>query len=235
MGTSAARRAPTTRLWRLAKGAATRYLSPEGAGAVTAGEVAARYLAALGEGEQGPLAAFRLTRKVAQELGTLAAVAAFRGWQEALGSWGLGELAGHPPEVQAQGVGSALVGAGGGLEEAVARASLIQILRKQAGVDPQATAGQMAPEQLVPRFLAAALHLRLALDLGEPLEAAGSNYSHIMGGLDDLQGWIEQAAGAPDHQAPDNAEAWQGLAGWTWVTGVLAAMLSRLTDKFLSK
>ena len=49
MGTSSARRGPTGRLWRLAKGAATRYLSPGNAAAVAAGEVAARYVAALGE------------------------------------------------------------------------------------------------------------------------------------------------------------------------------------------
>jgi hypothetical protein len=47
MGTSSARRGPTSALWRAAKGAATRYLSPEGGGSVTAQEVVAQYLAAL--------------------------------------------------------------------------------------------------------------------------------------------------------------------------------------------
>ena len=49
MGTSSARRGPTTALWRAAKGAATRYLSPEAGGEVSAREVVARYLAALEE------------------------------------------------------------------------------------------------------------------------------------------------------------------------------------------
>ena len=49
MGTSSARRGPTTGLWRAAKGAATRYLSPAAGGEVSAREVAARYLAALAE------------------------------------------------------------------------------------------------------------------------------------------------------------------------------------------
>ena len=49
MGTSSARRGPTTGLWRAAKGAATRYLSPAAAGEVSAREVVARYLAALEE------------------------------------------------------------------------------------------------------------------------------------------------------------------------------------------
>jgi hypothetical protein len=51
MGTSSARLGPTGRLWRLAKGTATRYLSPDQGGAVDAREVAARYAAALDLGE----------------------------------------------------------------------------------------------------------------------------------------------------------------------------------------
>jgi hypothetical protein len=62
-------------LWRSAKGAATRYLSPGAAGEVSAREVVARYLAALEETSGGEaLAAFRVTRKAAQDLGAL--------WQE---------------------------------------------------------------------------------------------------------------------------------------------------------
>jgi hypothetical protein len=211
MGTSAARRAPTSRLWRQAKNAATRYISPEGGGAVTAGEVAARYLAALGEAEQGPLAAFRRSRKVAQDLGAWAA----------LESPDWGELAGQPPEVRAQGVAAALAGAGGGLEDAVAHASLVQVLTEFAPDQP-------APELLVAWFLAGALYLRLNLDLGEPLEAAGENFSRLRRGLDEIHRVIEQAAGAPAPEAPADPEAWRGLAGWTWVTRVLEAMLSRL-------
>jgi hypothetical protein len=73
MGTSTARRAPTTRAWRLAKGAATRYLSPESAAPAEAREVIISYVAALeqGSGQEagGALAAFRLTRRIAQKLG----------------------------------------------------------------------------------------------------------------------------------------------------------------------
>jgi hypothetical protein len=227
MGTSAARRAPTTRLWRLAKGAATRYLSPEGGGAVTAGEVTARYLAALGEDGPGALAAFRLTRKVAQDLGAAAA----QGWEEALNSWGLGELAGESPEAAAHGVAAALAGADGGLEAAAARASLVRVLPPAGAASLHATAAEGEPGRLVSRFLAAALHLRLALDLGEPLEAAAGSYRRIRNGLGELQAWIERAAApsAPEApEAPGDPEAWRGLAGWTWVTRVMEMMISRL-------
>ena len=62
-------------------------------GAVDAREVAARYVAALGEGRArvlaGALATFRLTRKVAQNLGAFWSQADSRGWPAALAAWGL--------------------------------------------------------------------------------------------------------------------------------------------------
>ncbi len=227
MGTSAARRAPTTRLWRQAKGAATRYLSPEGGGVVTAGEVAARYLAALGEGDRGVLAAFRLTRKVAQDLGALAAQATSQGWDGALELWGLGELAGASPEVAAQAVGAALVGPGGGLEATVARVSVAAVLMKSASVGHKSPP---EPAQLAQRFLATALHFRLALDLGEPLEAVAATCSRLRNGLDELWGCIEAAGTALMPGSSPPAEDWRSLAGWTWVTEFMDALIKRLSD-----
>jgi hypothetical protein len=229
MGTSAARRAPTSRLWRLAKGAATRYLSPQGGGTVTAGEVVARYLAALGEGDQGALAAWRLTRKVAQDLGALAALAASQGWEGALTAWGLGELAASFPEGVALGLSGALVGAAGGLEAAVARASLAAAWMTSVSIGPPAPAVRVDSGQLVQRFLAASLYLRLALDLGEPLEAAGASYGGLRNGMETLQRCIEAAAD-PMPAAPRDPEDWRSLAGWTWVTETTERLLKRLAD-----
>jgi hypothetical protein len=228
MGTSAARRALTTRLWRQAKAAATRYLAPEGGGAVSAAEVVDRYLAALGEGEPGPLTAFVLTRKTAQDLGAWLSRAAFAGADAALEEAGLGDLAGASPEVTAQVVSQVLVGAHGGLEAAVARTALGLVWAKAPG--PAAAAGDSGTAAArVRQFLAAALYLRLALDLGESLEAAGSNCSRLRAGLDGLRGWILEAAPAIVPEAPGDSEAWRGLAGWTWVTRVTEAMLARLS------
>src|SRR5208337_4267728 len=100
MGTSSARRGPTGPFWRLAKRAASRYLSPGTAGRMSAREVAARYVAALGEGGvppdlAGALAAFRLTRRVAQNLGAFCCQAASRGWPATLDAWGLKAAAGE--------------------------------------------------------------------------------------------------------------------------------------------
>ena len=95
MGTSSARRGPTTGLWRAAKGAATRYLSPGAGGEVSAREVAARYLAALAEtpGQGEALAAFRFTRKAGQDLGALGQEVKARGWEAVLKDRGLAQLA----------------------------------------------------------------------------------------------------------------------------------------------
>jgi len=237
MGTSAARRAPTSLRWRLAKGAATRYLSPEGAGGVEVREVVSRYLAALeesaGPGDKGGLAAFRLTRKVAQDFGAFLAQAASQGWGATLDTWELPELAGQPPEIVAQALGARLVGASGGLEEAVARAAVAAVCRghlPSADLPGLETAPSPWPEaeRLVLHFLTTALSMRLILDLGEPLEAAGHNYGRLKDGLDGLQGWIDQAAGGVLPGKPPAAENWRGLTGWLWVTQLMQNLLKKL-------
>jgi hypothetical protein len=233
MGTSAARRAPTGRLWRLAKGAATRYFSPAGGAAVTAGEVTARYLAALREGGEqggaGPLAAFRLTRKVAQELGALASRAASRGWAGALKDLGLEESAPGPPEVLAQGLAGALAGMEGGLEAAVARAALTEVLARSA-YRSEGPFGDAEAAPLVRRFLVTALHLRLALDLGEPLEAAAADYQRFQRGMAGLRDSLTAASGAVS-DPPRRPQDWQGLPGWTWATRELEALFAGLSMK----
>ena len=120
MGTSSARRGPTTGLWRAAKGAATRYLSPGAGGEVSAREVVARYLAALEEtpGQGEALAAFRFTRKAAQDLGAFWQEVAARGWEAALagpGSGAAGPGAGGDAGARGErGVGRERRGPGGG-------------------------------------------------------------------------------------------------------------------------
>ena len=222
MGTSSARRAPTTRFWRRAKGAAARYL---GVG-LEAREVVARYLAALGEdtgsGRQGLLAGFRLTRKAGQNLGAFVGDVATRGWDAALEAWGLSGEAGPPREIAAPALAGALLEPDGSLEGAVARSSLAAVLQD---VGPPA---KVAPAQAVSRFLAESLYQRLVLDLGEPLEAASLSCGHLWEGLDGLRSWITGAAAVQQPDEPPTPEQWRGLAGWTWVSLTLENMLERL-------
>ncbi|MFZ5448857.1 MAG: hypothetical protein ACOZFS_09515 [Thermodesulfobacteriota bacterium] len=227
MGTSSARRGPTTVLWRAAKGAATRYLSPEGGGVLDARELTARYLAALEEtpGEGDRLAMFRFTRKVGQELGAFWSEINFRGWEEVLQERGLRPLTLGDPAVLAQGLSGVLGGSGGGLEEAVVRTSLAQVLLRAVQSETRA-----APANLVRQFLAMALTLRLTLDLGESLEAAAGGYGRLRERLNCLKELIEaNILGADSHAAtPVTPEHWQGLTGWTWITETMAALMSKL-------
>jgi hypothetical protein len=227
MGTSSARRGPTTGLWRAAKGAATRYLSPEAGGEVSAREVAARYLAALAQtpGRGEALAAFRFTRKVAQDVGALGQEVAARGWAAALKARGLAPLAQEPPEMLAPGVAGVLAGSGGGLEAAVVRTALALVIRQamQAPDRPD-------PAQLVRQFLVTAVHLRLALDLGDPLEAAAGSCGRLREGLSRIEAAIEAGAAAAGAlpEPPASPGQWQGFTGWTWVTEVMAALMKNL-------
>lgn len=226
MGTSSARRGPTTGLWRAAKGAATRYLSPGAAGEVSAREVAARYLAALAEtpGAGDRLAAFRITRKAAQDLGALWQDAAARGWGSALKDRGLTAPAGEQAEMLTPGMSGVLAGSGGGLEDAVVRTALT--LAVGEAIHSQ---DRTEPAQIVRQFLVTALHLRLSLDLGEPLEAAAGSYGQLRDGLSRLKAVIEAGADGPGAPEPPATPAlWQGFAGWTWVTEVLAGLMRNL-------
>jgi len=227
MGTSSARRGPTTRLWRRAKGTATRYLSPTAGGEVSAREVAARYLAALAEtpGQGDRLAAFRFTRKVAQDLGAFWQEVNTRGWEAVLAERGLAPLTQGPPEILATGVSAVVAGSGGGLEEAVVQTSVALVVRL-AVTSPD----RPDPAQVVRRFLATVVRLRLALDLGEPLEAAAGSYGRLQAGLDRLQAVLEAgttAAGAPA-KPPATPGHWRGLPGWTWVTEIMTGLLKNL-------
>jgi hypothetical protein len=225
MGTSSARRAPTSRLWRRAKAAAGRYLAPEGGAGLEAREVVARYLAALGEGgapgNQGLAAQFRLTRKAAQNLGAFLSEAASRGWDPAWGAaTGAGEIMPFrepAPPVLA----GALLEADGGLEAAVVRSSLAAVL--------QGLEENPSPARAVAGFLAEALYQRLVLDLGESLEAAGRSYGQWRQGLTGLRNWMVQT-GAEEPDEPRLPEQWRGLAGWQWVTLALEKMLGRLQE-----
>jgi len=224
MGTSSARRGPTTGLWRRAKGTATRYLSPAAGGEVSAREVAARYLAALAEtpGEGDRLAAFRFTRKVAQDLGAFWQEVNTRGWEAVLAERGLAPLTQGPPEMLAPGVSAVLAGSGGGLEEAVVQTSVAMVVGL-AVTSPD----RPDPAQVVRRFLATVVRLRLALDLGEPLEAAAGSYGRLRDGLGRLQTVLEAgtaAAGTPA-EPPATPGHWRGLPGWTWVTEIMTALM----------
>lgn len=226
MGTSSARRGPTTALWRLAKGAATRYMSPEGGGELHAREIVVRYLAALEEtpGQGDRLAVFRFTRKIAQDLGAFWKEGHIRGWEEVLKDRDLEPLNHGDAAVLAQGISAVLVGSGGGLEEAVVRTTLSLILRQALQFGHKVTSAH-----LVRQFLTTVLYMRLALDLGEPLEAAAGSSQRYREGLKDIREFIEVSSPTDGQQEPPaSPKHWQGLPGWAWVTATMTALMDKL-------
>jgi hypothetical protein len=126
----------------------------------------------------------------------------------------------------ASGVSAVLAGSGGGLEEAVVQTSVALVVHL-AVTSPD----RPDPALVVRRFLATVVRLRLALDLGEPLEAAAGSYGRLQDGLDRLQAVLEAgtaaAAGAPS-EPPATPGHWQGLPGWTWVTEIMTGLLNNL-------
>jgi hypothetical protein len=230
MGTSTARRGPTTALWRLAKGAATRYLAPEGGSIpVEAREVVRRYVAALQEMNvaQGHdlLAGFRLTRKVAQSLGEFGDLVAGSGLAAAMEACGLKESAQLRPEEAIPGLAQSWIEEQGGLEAAVARTALATCLTKVLTSNPR-SASRVDGPSLVKAFLVISLYQRLVLDLGESLEVAATGWPAYQTGLTRLQGEL-MAATAESPGDPPGTGQWPGLAGWLFVTRILENLYQR--------
>ena len=228
MGTSSARRGPTTGLWRAAKGAATRYLSPGAGGEVSAQEVVSPVPGGPGgdPGAGGGVGGLPVYPEGGSGPGGLGAGGGSPGLGGGPGGAGSGTPGRGPPELLAPGVAGVLAGSGGGLEEAVVRTALALVWGRQ-----WQSRDRVEPAELVRQFLITAVHLRLALDLGEPLEAAAGSYGRLRDGLSRIKALIEAGASAADAAPPappDTPGHWQGLAGWTWVTEVLAGLLKNL-------
>ncbi|MBM4273125.1 MAG: hypothetical protein FJ134_01490 [Deltaproteobacteria bacterium] len=226
MGTSAARRGPLGPRWSLARRTATRYLAGEASSIPAARELAARYVAALEEtaAQEGRdlLGTFRLTRRTAQNLGEFMEQVRSGGWEMALAKKGLSGMEAGEGAISL--TAAVLGGADGSLEAAVARTALAQVLGE--GFPGPAHKEPRAAQDGVRRFLAAALYLRLALDLGETLEAASRDASRLRQGMETLKTWVEQAAAQVPVPPMPPASPWQGLAGWAWITRVLEGLVA---------
>lgn len=224
MGTSTARRTPGIRVWRMAKVTATRYLSPAAGQPVTARELVSRYITALKEGtesEGGALAAFRLTRKVGQQLGAFCQHSRKEGLPAALSAWGVSAAPLPESQALAHGLATLWLDETGSLEEAALRPALVgSLLEWFRTVKDDPGPAKTEAFRIVKSFLAAALCHRLVFDLGEPLEAVAPGWRPLAAALAGIQQEITQAVDAAAEAASSPAN-WQGLEGWVWVTRVL--------------
>jgi hypothetical protein len=195
-------------------------------------EVVRRYVIALRETSvaqgQDLLAEFRLTRKAAQSLGEFGDMVADSGLTAALEAWGLPIPPQDAPDMAILRLTSAWVDEDGGLEAAVARTALATCLGKVSASAP-GMKSRVDGSALVKSFLAIALCQRLALDLGESLEAAAAGWPEFRKALAKLEDELYAATDAVPEDPP-GAGQWQGLAGWLWVTQVLENLLQRFQE-----
>jgi hypothetical protein len=195
-------------------------------------EVVQRYVAALKETSssrgQDLLAEFRLTRKAAQSLGEFGDLVAASGLAAALKSMGLQDLAQLPPEEAIPGLTQAILEEQGSLEAAVVGTALATCLGRALTANPAANL-RLEGSSLVRSFLTTTLSQRLALDLGEPLEAAAHGWPAYRQGLSRLQEELAAAAQEIPDNPPETGQ-WRGLGGWLFVTRVLETILQRYED-----
>ena len=136
MGTSSSRNAPKGGNWTAAKASTSRFVSQSGTGSFTAKNAISAYIHALGGareavrgtgGSKGQ-AVFSYATKAGQRLGAFLSGVAADGLDRTLTALGLEDLIGKSPHELISGLIDALVGAGGVLDEAVARVSLIETI-----------------------------------------------------------------------------------------------------------
>ena len=234
MGTSAARRAPTTRLWRLAKGAATRYLSParrwggHGRGGGWPG-----IWRPWGRGTRGRWRPCASPGRWPRIWGLWRRWPHPRGGKGPLTAWGLGELVGGLPGRAALGVSGALVGAAAGWRRPWPGLPWPRVLMTAGRLGPQRPAARVEPGQLVRAFWP-----RPAPQAGPgPGGAAGGGRRPVTGAPERpgrrCKRWIDGRL----RPRPPGARRPGGLArpaGWTWVTEVTAErLLIRLRPDFI--
>lgn len=178
MGTSSARKAPGGKFWRTAKITVARFAAGAEASPPKAKEVVARYLAALtadaADRKEAGGGVLPVIAETAASLGKFYRSWEQQGWETALAGLGLDAVAaGQTASMPA--LLDQLAGPGGSLEEAVARAALLDHLETVLAVAAagQPTATFTAPNDALSRvshFLGLALYHNLLSDLGESLE-----------------------------------------------------------------
>jgi hypothetical protein len=181
MGTSSARKAPAGKFWRAAKTAASRFASGKETSPPLAQEVVARYLNALESHNPEPSSGMRSLLgdivRAAATLGNFYHLWKQEGWEAALESLGLNPVTLQSREAVMPALLDRLAGPGAGLNEAAARAALIDHLDPvlSAGEHPAQTKGPSDPYcppgiSGLLEFLGLALYRKLLSDLGDPLE-----------------------------------------------------------------
>ena len=223
MGTSTVRRGPTSGLWRSAKAAATRYMSPAPEGEASAREVVARYLAAVAE---TPGRGRRCGLPGYPEGGTgpggVGQEVAAGGWDVALRPGGLARRRpGDPRSCWRRGWAGCWPGAAGAWRR-----------RGSDRAGPGERTGGAISRPGGPGSDGASVSGHGGAPASGPGPGGapagrGGRLRAAPGRLNRIKAVIEAGAEVIDAipEPPDTPGLWQGLTGWTWVTEVMAGLM----------
>lgn len=216
MGTSSARKAPVGKFWRTAKTFASRFASGKEATSPQVQEVVARYLTALSTLDPDANAGFESSLpdvvRAAAALGSFYHHWQQHGWEAALENLGVNPAALHTGAEIIPTLLDALAGPGARLEQAVARAALIDHLspifpagKFFAQTEDNPTVDCLDGLTEVQNFLGLAIVKKLYSDLGETLEFHAPTLSRGFAVQEELQSYIlanlhsSATSASPDH------------------------------------
>ena len=234
MGTSRARRAPTSKLWQRAKRAMTRFAAAPQADPAMAADVFAIYSLArqdsLAVSSPIPGSPMESLEAVAQRVADFYTLWGRYGLTLALKTLGWAE---RPPESAAPWpirLVDTLAGAASDLEAAVARVSLLAALRQEfeegAGERHPETAKKPSSAEvggMIQEFIALALYHRVMSDLGESLEARAPDVNLGLARAGTLKSVIEQKVAAVMAEIPFDI-TWPQARRHDWVGRSFAAL-----------
>jgi hypothetical protein len=203
VGTSSARKAPVGKFWRTAKTSASRFVSGQEASPPLVQEVVARYCTALES--HTPEAGGETTALLPDVVRTAASLGNFYcdwehfGWEAALDRLGLARAAYQATDEIIPVLLDKLAGPGSRLDQAVARAALIDhlgsvLLDTENSTRAAVTSGLECPDSMagVRNFLGLALFRKLLSDLGEPLEFHAPTIHHGFQRQEEIKSYIQK-------------------------------------------
>ncbi|WP_157907020.1 Qat anti-phage system associated protein QatB [Sorangium cellulosum] len=233
MGTSSSYKAPTSGGWPAAKRVATRYAQQQpSSGTATSVEpkdVFAAYIEAHG-GARGAASSAGAAKSSAARLGGILDSISSDGLSNALRNAGLTDLVGKSPSEILAAIVDLAVGPGSSIDEAVARAAMIEVLEDEFGDTESFTdlenafSGLLMPANVMSviyKFLVEYIYRRIVAELGERITNGAISAAVARQKEEDLRQYIEQSVKFELHQAQPDELAWNRPAASQMVERLL--------------
>ncbi|NVM54535.1 MAG: hypothetical protein HWN66_12595 [Candidatus Helarchaeota archaeon] len=245
MGTSSSRNAPKGGDWTKAKRSVSNYVRQRGRGGVTPRNLIGNFVRALGgareavsgTGRAGGKSTFFPAVSVGQKLGAFLVGVAKDGLDQTFSKWGLADLIGKNPYEVVSHLVDALAGAGGPLDEAVARAALTETLANifdenneeyiQLREDWDSRINEVEILEILKIFLIEVIYRRFLSDLAERIQSKAISSDDAFERESEIRGFIEEMIKFTlvIHD-PLNID-WRGAEGRDLITQNMEAVLAQ--------